>query len=102
MSGADEPAQTITPNGILRALTVLASCQLAGEFLAREIRSMVPEVVFPGPVAGMLLLLAALGLRGKVGHELTTVSSTLVGMLSLLFIPSAVGIVQYGTLTAQW
>lgn len=102
MSGADEPAQTTTPTGILRALTVLALCQLGGELLANGVRLIVHDVVFPGPVAGMLLLFVALGTRGKVGHELTTVSSSLLGMLSLMFIPSAVGIIQYGSILAQW
>src|SRR5262249_14539152 len=95
MSSADEPAPPVTPSGILRALAVLALGQLAGELLTRGIRAGAPEVAFPGPVAGMLLLFGALSLRGKVSHELTTVSSSLIGMLSLLFIPSAVGIVQY-------
>jgi holin-like protein len=102
MSSEEEPAQTTTPNGILRALTVLASCQLGGELLAWGCRSIVHDVVFPGPVAGMLLLFVALSIRGKVGHDLTTVSSSLLGMLSLLFIPSAVGIIQYGPVLAQW
>ena len=102
MTSVDQAAPSITPTGILRALAVLALCQLAGELLTRGARVIVPEIVFPGPVAGMLLLFGVLCLRGRMEPDLATVSSSLLGMLSLLFIPAAVGVVQYFPILAQW
>lgn len=49
----------------------------------------------PGPVIGLVLLLAWLFLRGKVDEPLSLVADTLGRHLGLLFIPAAVGVVLY-------
>ncbi|MCR6636275.1 CidA/LrgA family protein [Devosia sp.] len=92
----------ITPATLLAGFAVLISCQLAGETLVSVARLLAPSFVFPGPVAGMLLLLAYLGWRRRLPAGLDAMATGLIGILSLLFVPSAVGIVQYGGLILEW
>lgn len=97
---AAKPATT--PATLLAGFAVLIACQLAGETLVSVGRLLVPTFVFPGPVAGMLLLLAFLGWRRQLHAGLDATATGLIGILSLLFVPSAVGIVQYGGLILEW
>lgn len=92
----------ITPATLLAGFAVLIACQLAGETLVSVGRLLAPSFVFPGPVAGMLLLLAYLGWRRRLHAGLDAMATGLIGILSLLFVPSAVGIVQYGGLILEW
>ena len=86
---------------MIPALALLLACQLAGEALVRAL-----GIAFPGPVAGLFLLLGLLAWRGRrraaeseeVPPALAQVSSLLLGNLSLLFVPAAVGIVQHAEL----
>lgn len=86
---------------MIPALTLLLACQLAGEALVRAL-----GIAFPGPVAGLFLLLGLLAWRGRrrgtdteeVPPALSQVSGLLLGNLSLLFVPAAVGIVQHAGL----
>lgn len=83
---------------MIQALTLLFLCQLAGEALVRAL-----GVVFPGPVVGMGLLFAGLLVFGRSSKPLDTVADTLLGHLSLLFVPAAVGVVQQiGLIRANW
>lgn len=91
-----------TPMDYLAGLATLLGCQLAGEVLVHAIRTYSPAFVFPGPVAGMLLLLGLLLRRRSVTTGIETTASGLIGILSLLFVPSAVGIVQYGDTLLTW
>lgn len=81
---------------MIPALFVLLACQLCGEVLVRAL-----ALPLPGPVAGLILLFAGLAVRGRgeragtVPPELGAVCDALVRNLSLLFIPAAVGVVQY-------
>jgi putative effector of murein hydrolase LrgA (UPF0299 family) len=54
-----------------------------------------PTVSVPGPVIGMLLLFAALVLRGGADKELQTTSQTLLQHLSLLFVPAGTGVMLH-------
>ncbi len=72
---------------MLGALTQLLLFQLAGEVLARSL-----NLPIPGPVIGMLMLFAALVLRGGPGEELQSTSQNLLQHLSLLFVPAGTGI----------
>lgn len=92
----------ITPATLLAGFAVLVACQLAGETLVSVGRVVAPSFVFPGPVAGMLMLLAFLGWRRHLPAGLEAMATGLIGILSLLFVPSAVGIVQYGGLILEW
>ena len=83
---------------MIAAVTGLLACQLAGEVLVRAL-----ALPLPGPVAGMLLMFLFLAWRGRgsadpaegVPPEIGRVADALLGNLSLLFIPAAVGVVQY-------
>lgn len=81
---------------MIDALLTLLSCQLAGEVTVRAL-----GLPLPGPVAGMALLFALLVLRSREGGAapppaLATAADTLLGNLSILFVPAAVGVIRYG------
>ncbi len=83
---------------MLRALTLLFICQLAGEVIVRSL-----GVAFPGPVLGMALLVAGLAAFGRSGPDLDGVADGILRNLSLLFVPAAVGVVQQlGLIAANW
>ncbi len=83
---------------MLPGLAVLLAFQLAGEVLSRAL-----ALPVPGPVVGMVLLLAALELRAPLQRRLRATSGGLLGVLSLLFVPAGVGIVQHlPRLAAEW
>ncbi|MFQ8433704.1 CidA/LrgA family protein [Amaricoccus sp. W119] len=83
---------------MIQALTLLFICQLAGEVLVRSL-----GLVFPGPVVGMGLLFLGMLAAGRAGQPLEKVADTLLGHLSLLFVPAAVGVVQQiGLIQAHW
>ena len=83
---------------MLRALTVLVLCQFAGEVVARA-----AGLPLPGPVLGLVLLLAILILRGGPDDDLRATSNGLLRHLSLLFVPAGVGIVtQLDALARDW
>lgn len=71
-------------------LTVIFSCQLAGETLVAA-----TGMPLPGPVAGMVIMLLILAVRGHVPDDLSAVSGTLLANLSLLFVPAGTGIVTH-------
>ena len=90
---------------MIRALALLLACQLAGEVLARSLG--LPK---PGPVLGLVFLVAGLAIAAGRGHiDADTIESTglgrtaagLLGVLGLLFVPAVVGVVQQGGLLAQ-
>ncbi|MFC7476442.1 CidA/LrgA family protein [Dankookia sp. GCM10030260] len=82
---------------MIGALTTLLVCQLAGEVLVRAL-----SLPVPGPVAGMVLLFAALVLRGQpVPAALGATADALLGNLGLLFVPAGVGVVLYLPLLAR-
>lgn len=57
---------------------------------------------FPGSVVGLLLLLAALGLRWIRLEWVDVAADGLIGLLGLLFVPAAVGVVNYLGAWRQW
>ncbi len=75
---------------MVAAFLALLACQLTGEILARGL-----ALPLPGPVLGMLLLAAALALRGRVPENIARVARGLLDNLSLLFIPAGVGIIAH-------
>ena len=83
---------------MLRALTILVLCQFAGEVVARGL-----GIPLPGPVLGLVFLLAILIARGGPGEDLRGTSTGLLRHLSLLFVPAGVGIVtQLDALAQNW
>lgn len=77
---------------ILPLFLVLAF-QLAGETLAH-----LSPLPVPGPVIGMVLLAAAFALMPGLMAVLRPLSTTILGNLSLLFVPAGVGIVGHAEL----
>jgi putative effector of murein hydrolase LrgA (UPF0299 family) len=85
---------------MLRGLFFLLLCQLVGEVASRGL-----DLPAPGPVIGLALLAGGLALharRGGVveGGEIDRAATTLLGALSLMFVPAGVGVVQYFDLLA--
>lgn len=77
---------------MLRAMTVLLACQLAGEIIARSF-----DLPIPGPVLGMLALFGMLLRRGAPAW-LDDNGQGLLRFLPLLFVPAGVGIMSYAEL----
>ena len=83
---------------MLGAVTLLLSCQLAGEILTRLI-----DLPVPGPVLDMVFLFIILCLRGHVPRGLERVTDGLLDHLSLLFVPAGVGVIRYAhRIQAEW
>lgn len=83
------------PGGLVVGLTWLVVCQLAGEVLVR-----LTDVPVPGPVVGMVVLLLALEVRRRRGHDTdrdpaVRAADGLLRHLQLLFVPAGVGVVAY-------
>lgn len=72
------------------ALFVLLAAQLVGEVITRSLGLLVP-----GPVLGLLLLLAALLLMPRLAEAIRPTASGLLSHLSLLFVPAGVGVVAH-------
>jgi holin-like protein len=68
----------------------LIGCQLVGESVQR-----LSGIPIPGPVIGMLILLAALIARGGPSAALESSSRSLLKHLPILFVPAGVGIVAH-------
>ena len=87
---------------MVQAFATLLVCQLIGEGIVH-----LTSIPVPGPVIGLILLAA--GLAWRQGHRgeaalgetpLGRAANGLLGHLSLLFVPAAVGIVQQGGVLA--
>ena len=85
-------------------IAALLVCQLIGEITVRSL-----GLPLPGPVVGMMLLVAAIALRSALtrkdaiaahGNPVAHVADSLLGNLGLLFVPAGVGVVQYLDLIA--
>lgn len=77
-------------------LTVILACQLIGELIT--VASGLP---IPGPVIGMVLLLAGLLIKGGIPDELATVGDAFLTNLSLLFVPAGVGVMLHIALIGE-
>lgn len=75
---------------MIAGLVEILIFQGLGEVVSRFV---VPLI--PGPVIGLVLLLAWLRLRRGASKEVELVAGTLVRHLGLLFVPAAVGIVMF-------
>jgi holin-like protein len=76
---------------MLPGLILLLVCQLVGELVVRVL-----GVPFPGPLVGMVLLLALLLVRRPHGESpLVKGPETVLRYLPLLYVPVGVGVVAY-------
>lgn len=79
-------------------ITLIFACQLVGELLVATL-----GLPVPGPVLGMLVLLAGLIVHGAIPRELGMVGDFLLGNFSLLFVPAGVGVMLHaGLLRGEW
>ena len=74
---------------MLYAFAMLLVLQLIGEALVQSL-----GLPVPGPLIGMLLLFAALLMRGGVPDELRRLSDALLQNMILLFIPAVAGVMM--------
>ncbi len=83
---------------MIAALTALLACQLAGEVLVRLI-----GLPVPGPVMGLVFLLLAMAVSGRIPQALRETASGLLSHLSLLFVPAGVGVIlHFERIGAEW
>lgn len=83
---------------MLDAIIILFCCQLAGEMAVAAL-----HIPVPGPVLGMLLLFLGLMVKKSVPEGLARTGDSLLGNLSLLFVPAGVGVMlQAGRLQKEW
>ena len=83
---------------MLLAFAVLLVFQCLGEGLV-----FLFGLPVPGPVAGMLLLLAALAAFPRLHDTVEAGANELLRHLSLLFVPAGVGVLQYlDLLRREW
>ena len=78
------------PNGVIHGLFQLLLFQAAGELVSRFL---VPFI--PGPVLGLMLLLAFLLVRGAVPKDIDAVGNGILQHLGLLFVPASVGVLMF-------
>jgi holin-like protein len=76
---------------MLKALTILLIFQIAGEAVV-----FASGLAFPGPVLGMVALLAYLLVRPAMLEAIKPTALDMLRHLSLLFVPAGVGIMLHG------
>ena len=83
---------------MLQTLGLLLGCQLAGEFIARGL-----GLPIPGPVLGLVILLAALALLPTLSSSLRPTTQVILAHLSLMFVPAGVGVIgNLEVLSSDW
>lgn len=75
---------------MIQTLAIILGFQLAGEVISR-----IADLPLPGPVAGMLLLVAACILRPTLADRIRPTTTGLLSHLSLFFVPAGVGIIAH-------
>lgn len=77
-------------------LTMIFTCQLAGELLKAS-----TGLPVPGPVIGMVLMFVGLLIRGSIPADLGKVGDAFLSNLSLLFVPAGVGVMLHIALIGE-
>ena len=73
---------------MLLTLGLLLGCELLGEVTARAL-----ALPVPGPVLGLVLLIALIALRPSLAEGLRATTGVILANLSLLFVPAGVGVI---------
>ena len=81
---------------MIPALTIILCFQLVGEVISRGL-----HLPLPGPVVGLVLMVVAFLLRPQLAERLRPVAKSLLGHLSLFFVPAGVGVVAHLPTIAQ-
>ncbi|MCR2745081.1 CidA/LrgA family protein [Limnobacter parvus] len=82
---------------MLKSLTILLAFQALGELLSF---AAFPSI--PGPVLGLICLLAFFFLKGEVPVDIQTTANVFTANLGLLFVPAAVGVVVFWPVLAEF
>jgi holin-like protein len=83
---------------MLTSISALLGCQLTGEIVVRLL-----DLPIPGPVLGLVIMLAGLALRGGAPDDLRNTANGLLKHLSLLFVPAGVGVMlHFERIGAEW
>lgn len=75
---------------MILTLAIILSFQLVGEAASRGL-----DLPLPGPVVGLLLLVAACILRPDLAQRIRSTTEGLLQHLSLFFVPAGVGVVAH-------
>jgi putative effector of murein hydrolase LrgA (UPF0299 family) len=75
---------------MIHAIALVLGMQLTGEGIAR-----IAGFSVPGPVIGLVLLALLLAALPSLRKVVEPLANTLLGHLSLLFVPAAVGLIQH-------
>ncbi|MBI1170161.1 CidA/LrgA family protein [bacterium] len=75
---------------MIAALLPLLLCQLVGEAVSRAL-----HLPLPGPVLGLILMLAGFALWPGLLNRVRPLAQGFLGHLSLLFVPAGVGVVGH-------
>lgn len=75
---------------MIPALATILAFQLAGEVVARGL-----DLPLPGPVLGMVALVAAFLASPRLAEMIRPTAQGLLAHLSLLFVPAGVGVVAH-------
>lgn len=81
---------------MINGFFLLVVFQVTGEFVVSLL-----DVPVPGPVAGMLMLFAALCVASPLQGQIEQISGQLVKYIGLLFVPAGAGISLYLDLIAR-
>ena len=81
---------------MIAALAIILSFQLVGEVMSRGL-----GLPLPGPVVGLVLLVAAFRASPALVAQVRPVAMGLLGNLSLFFVPAGVGVVAHLHLLAE-
>lgn len=84
------------PPFLVPAFVLILGCHLAGEVIARG-----TGLPLPGPVLGLVLLLAAISASDRLRSAVRPVAQGILAHLSLLFVPAGVGVVAHLGLFAE-
>lgn len=83
---------------MLNAIALLLTCQLAGEVICQYF-----AIPVPGPVAGMVLMIAVFHSAPATRDALHETSNGILRHLSLLFVPAGVGVMLHAaTVLDEW
>ncbi len=82
---------------MLKSLTILLAFQALGEVLSFALFPMIP-----GPVLGLMALLAYFFINKGVPDDIAKTSNVFTSNLGLLFVPAAVGVVVFWPVLAQY
>ncbi len=84
-------------SNMLKSLTILLAFQALGELLSF---SLFPSI--PGPVLGLIALLAFFFIKGGVPADIQSTANVFTANLGLLFVPAAVGAVVFWPVLAEF